>query len=49
MLRAVMASPGISAIDLAVQLEAEQKDVKRNLAAMEQEGLLHQKNGGYMV
>jgi A/G-specific adenine glycosylase len=49
LLRAVIASPGISAVELTNQLEAEQQGVERNLAAMEQEGFLYQLNGRYMV
>jgi A/G-specific adenine glycosylase len=49
LLRAVMVSPGISAAELADQLGAEQRDVERNLAAMQREGFLHQKNNRYTV
>lgn len=40
LLRAVMASPGISAAELAGQLESELEHVERNLADMEREGFL---------
>jgi A/G-specific adenine glycosylase len=49
LLRAVIASPGISAAELADQFEAEQREVERNLADMEQEGFLCQVDGRYRV
>ena len=49
LLRAVISSPGISAAELADQLEVLRCDVERNLAAMEQEGFLYQTNSRYAV
>ena len=49
LLRAVIASPGISAAELTGQLGAEQGDVERNLAGMEREGFLYRTNSRYMV
>jgi A/G-specific adenine glycosylase len=49
LLRAVIASPDISVVELADQLEAEQRDVERNLADMEREGFLCQANSRYRV
>ena len=49
LLRAVIADPGTSAGELADQLEAEQRDVERNLADMVREGFLYQVNRRYMV
>lgn len=49
LLRAVMASPGISAADLAEKLEAEQGDVERNLADMEREGFLCRTGSSYQT
>ena len=49
LLRTVIENPGISAKELAVRLEAEQRVVERNLTAMEDEGFLSQSNSRYMV
>jgi len=49
LLRAVIASPEISAAELADQLEVLRCDVERNLAAMEQEGFLYLTNSRYAV
>ena len=49
LLRAVISSPGISAAELADQLEVLRCDVERNLAAMELEGFLYLTNSRYAV
>jgi A/G-specific adenine glycosylase len=49
LLRAVIASPGISAAELTGQLGANIGDVKRNLADMVREGFLCQSNNRYLV
>jgi len=49
LLRAVIASPGISTLKLAVLLDAEQPDVERNLGDMVREGFLYQEDSGYTV
>ena len=49
LLRAVLASPGSSAAELAGQLGAEPGDVERNLADMEREGFLCRTDSRYLV
>jgi A/G-specific adenine glycosylase len=49
LLRAVIATPGISGIELAEQLGAELENVARNLADMEREGFLSQISSRYKV
>lgn len=49
LLRAVMAGPGASALELAGQLGAEQAVVERNLADMEREGFLCRTGSHYLV
>jgi A/G-specific adenine glycosylase len=49
LLRTVIASPGISAMELTGLLGAEQRDVERNLADMEREGFLYQTENRYVV
>jgi len=49
LLRAVIAVPGTSAMELAGLLGAEQADVERNLADMEREGFLSRANSSYSV
>lgn len=49
LLRAVMAGPGISALELAGQLGADQENVERNLADMEREGFLCRTGSGWLV
>jgi A/G-specific adenine glycosylase len=49
LLRAIMANPGVSDVELAGQLGAEEADVERNLADMGREGFLMRVNGGYLL
>jgi A/G-specific adenine glycosylase len=49
LLRAVIATPGISGSELAEQLGAEIENVVRNLVDMEREGFLSQINSRYLV
>jgi A/G-specific adenine glycosylase len=49
MLRVVISTPGITAIELAGRLEVEQGDVVRNLTDLEQEGFLNQISGRYTI
>jgi A/G-specific adenine glycosylase len=49
LLRAVMAGPGFTAVELAGQLGVGQVDVERNLADMEREGFLCRTGGRYLV
>jgi A/G-specific adenine glycosylase len=49
LLRTVMAGPGMTAVELAGQLAAEQGDVERNLADMEREGFLCRTGSRYQV
>jgi A/G-specific adenine glycosylase len=49
LLRAVIATPGVSAVELAGQIGAERADVERNLGDLEREGFLYHVNSGYRV
>ena len=49
LLGTLLSSSGMSADELADQLGIERQDSERNLADMEQEGFLFQKNGRYVV
>ena len=49
LLRTVIAEPGITVTEIAIQLGAAETDVQRNLSGLEREGFLCRENNRYLV